>query len=162
MGARWIRQLRVVLLLPSEVCSLSEPGAWVWLSPCSQGAVWRRIFCREQHHFWGSILNPFMAVSSSARNSASFWSSSASAVLLSVLRALGGAVEEKAVGWLWQERFVPCVPVMVTSPSNQLTAFGHFLHLLSCGIWCVFIHVLPFGEGDGGRGRSLQCLKGSG
>lgn len=56
----------------------------------------------------------------------------------------------------------PCFPVMVTSPSNQLTAFRHFLPLLSCGFWCVFVPVLPFGERDGGRGRSPQCLKGSG
>lgn len=68
-----------VLLLSPELCSLF--WAWVWLSPCSQGSL-ERIFCREQHHFWGSILNPFMAV-------------------------FPQCVVVNAEGWLWQERFVP-------------------------------------------------------
>lgn len=47
-------------------------------------------------------------------------------------------------------------------PSNRLTAFRRFPHLLSRGICCLLHHVPPFGMGDGGRGRSPQCLKGSG
>lgn len=48
------------------------------------------------------------------------------------------------------------------TPANRLIAFRHFPHLLSRGFCSLLHHVLPFGVGDGGRGRSPQCLKGSG
>lgn len=91
LGARGTHQLRV---LCSVLLFSSGPGALGVAVPMLTGTVWSRVFCREQHHFWASILSPFMAVYSSV-----------SAVLLSMLRALWGA--GKAVGWLWQERFVP-------------------------------------------------------
>lgn len=60
------------------LCSASSgPGALGVAVPMLTGTVWSRVFCREQHHFWASILSPFMAVYSSV-----------SAVLLSMLRAL--------------------------------------------------------------------------
>lgn len=53
-------------------------------------------------------------------------------------------------------------PPPTPTPTNRLIAFRHFPHLLSRGFCSLLHHVPPFGVGDGGRGRSPQCLKGSG
>lgn len=137
-----------VLLLSPEVCSLF--GAWVWLSRCSQGSL-ERIFLQGAASFLGLHPKSFHGGSSSV------WCCQCSGLFEGQLQGKLRAGSGRR-GLSPQ----PCVPEMVTSPCNQLTAFRHFLLLLSCGFWCVFVHVLPFGEGDGGRGRSLQCLKGSG
>lgn len=152
LGARSARGC--VLLLSAEMCSLF----WAWGPGCG---------CPRAHReqFGGGFF-----AGSSITCGAPSWVAPRQFPPQPALCCCqcSGLFEGQLQGKLWAgsgRRGLsprPCFPVMVTSPSNQLTAFRHFLPLLSCGFWCVFVHVLPFGERDGGWGRSPQCLKGSG